>query len=698
MTNRLATETSPYLLQHAENPVDWYPWSEEALTKALREDKLIFLSIGYSACHWCHVMEHESFEDVGIAAQLNEHFIPIKVDREERPDLDEIYMSATMLFSGGHGGWPMSVFLAPDLKPIYAGTYFPKNDAYGRPGFSSLLRIIIQKWTYERSALNENADKVVEALNQIHRQEEGGSLARPELVNQAADMLVRAFDPQYGGIASGSNKFPQSFALELLLRTFHSSGQKRYLQPVELTLEKVANGGIYDHLGGGLHRYSTDTKWLVPHYEKMLYDQALVASIFLDASRAIEDKTKRDLFRARAQDICDYVLRDLKSPEGAFYSSEDADSEGKEGLFYIWTRDEIIELLDKLEARLFASCYDISESGNWNHPGDAHVPSGPKNVLQVVRSAETLARLHELPLEEVENVLSAAKRKLYRARCHRIRPGLDDKVLTGWNGLMITALAKAASLLQESSYGEAAVAAANFLLDKVRQDDRLLASYGKGVARLKAYSTDYAFLVEGLIEIYCWNGETEYLQHAEQLTETLIEYYWDQQQGGFYLTASDHERLLVRTKTVQDGATPSANSSMAMNLQKLSILLNRDDYKQKAETILRVFIDSSLRKTFQQELLLSALDAWHRGWEEIVILGAKEDEHTKALLTAGHANYRPNQLIVQVEQPGRTSHESLPLLQGRKMIEGQPTVYLCHNYVCKEPITAPQALLAALSN
>ena len=694
MPNRLASETSPYLLQHAENPVEWFPWGQEALQLARRENKLIFLSIGYAACHWCHVMEHESFEDETVAEILNRDFVSIKVDREERPDLDEIYMAATMLFSGGHGGWPMSVFLAPNLKPVYAGTYFPRNDAYGRPGFTSLLRFLQQKWRSEGVALLRDADRVTEAVRQIHERRERSSLPGPDHVVQAADAIYRAIDHAHGGIASGVNKFPQSLSLELLLRAFRSTGQAKYRDAVELTLERMCSGGIYDHLGGGLHRYATDQKWLVPHFEKMLYDQALVVSVLVAARQASGNAARTALFDSRIRGICDYVLRDLRSPEGAFFSSEDADSEGQEGKYYIWTREQILDALGQSDARLFASHYDVTDYGNWMHPGDAHVPSGPKNVLQVVRSAEVLARLDGVDLTEIESRLASARATLREVRELRVRPALDDKVLTGWNGLMIAALARAAAALRVPRYGDAAKQAARFVLSEVRSGERLLATYGKGRARITAYSTDYAFMVEGLLAIYEWSGEPEFLFEAERLTDTLVKYYWDGAGGGFFLTASDHEELLVRSKTSQDGATPSANSTMAVVLQALAILLGRSDYREKSGIILETFVDSSLRSVFQQERLLSALDAWYRGWEEVALVGSPEDTRTDDLLSAVHGGYRPNKVVAWAHRPDTKVAKRIPLLTGRQLVDGLPTAYVCRDYVCERPVTDAADLFA----
>ena len=421
----------------------------------------------------------------------------------------------------------MSVFLTPDLKPIYAGTYFPKDNMYGRPGFKTVLAQLAQVWKDRGDDLARDSEKVVTAVQEIHSAGEAGELLPRTSVSQAADQILRAFDSTLGGIPSGANKFPPSSAIDLLLREYRHSGHHANLAMVELTLEKMGNGGIYDHLGGGIARYSTDSKWLVPHFEKMLYDQGLVASAYLDGYQATQLPELKTLCEEKARGIFDYVLRDLGTPEGAFCSSEDADSEGLEGKFYIWTLDEVKQLLGGQAAKLFAQHYGISQIGNWAHPGDQHVPHGPKNILQVHRAAGVIAKLENLEPAEVEKTLAEGRRKLFEARSERVRPGLDDKVLTGWNGLMITALAKGAAVLDEPSHGEAAARAADFILSGMRQDGRLFATYGKGKARLKSYITDYAFLIEGLLALYEWSGELRWLDEARQLTEVAIEYYWD---------------------------------------------------------------------------------------------------------------------------------------------------------------------------
>ena len=696
-TNQLIGETSPYLLQHAHNPVDWHPWGETALARASDENKLIFLSIGYAACHWCHVMEHESFEDDEVAALLNRDFVCIKVDREERPDLDEIYMSATMLYSGGHGGWPMSVFLAPDLRPVYAGTYFPKDNQFGRPGFKTVLTQVAAAWKERGPAIATESDKIVAALQQIHGAGETGDILPRDRVAAAANEVFRAFDTEQGGIPSGSNKFPPSLAIDLLLREFHDSGHRGYLSIVERTLEKMGNGGIYDHLGGGIARYSTDARWLVPHFEKMLYDQGLVAGIYLDALQATADPELKKLFGEKACGILDYVLRDLTDSGGAFYSSEDADSEGLEGKFYIWTREELVDLLGDRDGKIATVHFGVSEVGNWLHPGDAHVPRGPKNILHVARSAETIAKVESLDVAEVEKIIADAKEKLFAEREKRVRPSLDDKVLSGWNGLMITALAKAAAVLDEPRYREAADHAADFILETMCSDGRLLATYGKGRARLNGYITDYAFFIEGLIELYQTGGDFNRLQQARRLTDVAVKYYWDEASGGFYFTASDHEQLLVRSKTANDGAIPSGNSVMLANLLKLSILVDRADYRHKAEQIIRVFAGSGATRTpFQHERLLAGVEAFHEGFAEIAVIGSPADTATKALLEAVHGRHLPNKVVARFNPADQKLPEKMPLLQGRALINSKSAAYVCRNLVCREPVTNPEDLARQL--
>ncbi|MBI2817081.1 MAG: thioredoxin domain-containing protein [Acidobacteria bacterium] len=688
-TNALIHETSPYLLQHAHNPVAWRPWGPEALRLAREQNKPIFLSIGYAACHWCHVMEHESFEDEEIARILNENFVPVKVDREERPDLDEIYMNATILFTRGHGGWPMSVWITPEGKPFYAGTYFPPDDYYGRPGFKSVLLRLSEVWRDSQNDVAADAGKVTEILQSMHATSPSEILPR-EAVSQAAQQMLRAYDPVHGGVGSGSNKFPPSMSMELLLREYNVTGNRVFLAPVELTLEKMARGGIYDHLGGGIHRYSTDSEWLVPHFEKMLYDQALVSSIYLDAYQV----TRRKDFEQAARGICNYVIRKLQSPGGGLYSTEDADSEGKEGKFYIWTAEEVERVLGADHARLFCAYYDVTPGGNWHHPGDAHVPGGPKNILRILRPLEDVARQFQLAPEELERRLAACREKLFAAREERVHPGLDDKILTAWNGLMIASFAKAFAVLDEPRYREAAIFAAEFVLEHMEQHGRLLRSFRNGQAKLMAYIDDYAFFIEGLISLYEITGALEWLNEAERLLNVASQHYWDEEQGGFFFTASDHEALIVRSKLAQDSAIPSGNSVMVANLLRLELLLGRRDLREKAAAILRLFGGAITQSIFGHERMLCSVEGWHIGFKEVAIAGPAHDARTAALLRAARDMFLPNKVVAWLNPFSKEAdsiRERVPLVADKEW-SGTPTAYVCQNYACQLPTSDPAEL------
>jgi hypothetical protein len=692
-TNQLIHETSPYLLQHAHNPVNWHPWGPEALRRAREQGKPIFLSIGYAACHWCHVMEHESFEDEEVAEILNEHFIPVKVDREERPDLDEIYMNATILYTHGHGGWPMSVWLTPDGQPFFAGTYFPPQDAFGRPGFKTVLRHLAQLWQESGADLAADADKVVKILESMHTPSPSGILPR-EAVTEAARRLAGLFDARHGGVSSGPNKFPPSMAMELLLREHRKAGERYPLSMVERTLEAMARGGIYDQLGGGIHRYSTDPQWLVPHFEKMLYDQALVSSIYLDGFCA----TGRREFADTARGIFDYVLRNLQSEEDGIYSTEDADSEGLEGKFYIWTLDEIETILGD-DARLFAAYYDVTERGNWNHPGDAHVPGGPKNILRIPRPLAEVAKELRINPAEAERKLTAARAKLFAEREKRVHPGLDDKILAAWNGLMIASLARGSAVLDEPKYLDAAARAAGFVLVRMQEEGRLLRSFRKGRAHLMAYLDDYAFLIDALLWLYEVSGRLRWLDQADRLMATAIQFFWDEAEGGFFFTASDHEQLIVRSKLATDNAIPSGNSVMIANLLRLSVLLDRADLHQKAGELLAVFGGNAAQSPFAHERFLSGLDAWHEGLQEIAVIGDIQSPLVQQLLRVVHASYLPNRVVALLDPSWPEAAqlaERVPLLAGKQPVGGRPTAFVCRNYACQQPTSDPESLRGQL--
>ncbi len=711
-TNRLIHSTSPYLLQHAHNPVDWYPWGAEALERARRENKPIFLSIGYSACHWCHVMERESFENESIAEVLNERFVSIKVDREERPDLDEIYMNATMIANQGQGGWPMSVFLTPDQRPFFAGTYFPPQSLYGRPGFKDVLLRISELWQNDRRQIDQYASNLAGAVRDFVQLEKLDEIIPQEAVTHVVSGLARAFDRNTGGLLSGStNKFPPSMAMSLMLRAYHrstfpaaqsgptasapsatapaGSAQPRteLLELVELTLDHMARGGIYDHLGGGIARYSTDPEWLVPHFEKMLYDQALVSSIYLEAFQI----TRNTRWAEVGTDIFDYVLRDLRSPEGGFYSARDADSESVEGKFYVWSRREVLDILGQRAGELFCSYYDVSEAGNW----EGH------NILNVPRDLETVARLNGIAPEELREVLTDARKKLLAVREQRVPPHRDDKVLTSWNGLMIASLARGGRVTGQHAYVDAAARAADFILTHMSRDGRLLRTWRDGKAHIGGYLDDYAFFTEGLIELYEATFEDRWLAEAIRLTDDMITHFWDSDGGAFYFTANDAEPLLVRTKDTRDSAIPSGNSVALLNLLRLATMLDRKDYLARAQATLRAFAGNVQRSPFGFDRLLAAVDWHHAPRREVVIAGARRDPDTQALLRAVNQVYDPYRVVLWTDGSPETAHADerearVPLLAGKVTIQGRPAAYVCRNYTCRRPITDAGELIREL--
>jgi uncharacterized protein len=600
-TNHLADETSPYLLQHQHNPVDWYPWGPEALEKARREEKPIFLSIGYSACHWCHVMERESFESDDVARLLNEHFVSIKVDREERPDLDEVYMLATQLMSGS-GGWPMSVFLTPDLKPFFAGTYFPPDDRYGRPGFQNLLRQLADYWQNRREDVHKAANHAALTLAQYSSlQSEGGEIA-PDLVPAAVQAMTRDFDPVHGGFG-GAPKFPPSMRLTLMLREYRRSPDERLLNVVTTTLDRMARGGIYDQVGGGFHRYSVDQHWLVPHFEKMLYDNALLAPVYLDSFQ-----TTGNEYHARiGREVLEYVLREMTDPGtreaggGGFYSTLDADSEGHEGKFYVWSPEEVAAVLGAEDGSLFCQVYNITPGGNFEGKS---IP----NLIE--RSVEAQAAGLGTDSSALWTRLDGLRERLREARSHRVWPGLDDKVLTAWNGLMIRAFAAGYRVLGDERYRAAAERAADFVLSTLQQDGRLLRTYRNGEARLNGYLEDYAFMTVALLDLHESTGESRWQAEAERLLETMNEQFWDKSGGGYFFTSHGHEALIARMKSNEDGAIPSGNSMAALALVRLAHLTGRAEYRERADRLLSSYAEMMQRAPAAFPNMLLAADLY----------------------------------------------------------------------------------------
>ena len=678
--NRLIHETSPYLLQHAYNPVDWYPWGPEAFDHARAQDKPILLSIGYSSCHWCHVMERESFEDDQTAVLMNRHFVCIKVDREERPDLDEIYMQATVAMNHGHGGWPMTVFLTPEQQPIYAGTYFPPTDRYGRPGFRTVLSKVAEVWERDRASLREQAGTFTQRLrNDLH-------VAAPVSVGDAE--LERAvaqyreeFDPRYGGFGQAP-KFPPATGLSLLLRMAQRRQDSGLLQIVQKTLDAMAAGGIYDHVGGGFARYSTDDRWLVPHFEKMLYDNALLAKVYAEACQVTGDARYERVVR----ETLDYVLREMTGPEGGFYSATDADSEGVEGKFFVWKPEEIRTAIgDDEEARRFCAYYDITPAGNWEH---ASIPNTPEPL-------DSVAHRLGLAPEALQVSLDRAKPLVYAARARRVPPGLDDKVIVAWNGLMISALAEAGRILGEPCYVQAAAAAADFLLGRMRHaDGRLWRTYRVGRPQHAGCLEDYACLAEGLIDLYEAGGTEEYLRAAGDLAARIQSDFRDEERGGFFTTGRDHETLIVRGREGPDGATPSANAVAASVLARLSYHLDRQEWRETAASAIRVYGRAMGRypRAFAKSLLVA--DLLLEGPVEVAMVGRPGASDYEALMAALRRHFLPNRILAH--QDPDTAASTVPLLAGKTLVRGRAAVYVCRNFSCQAPVTDPEALAAAL--
>ena len=683
MANRLAKETSPYLLQHAHNPVDWYPWGEEALERARSEDKPIMLSIGYSACHWCHVMERESFENDEIAGIMNEHFISIKVDREERPDLDSVYMEAVQAMTG-RGGWPMTVFLTPEGKPFYGGTYFPPEDRGGMPGFPRVLAQISEVYRTRRSDVARTTAGLEAHLGQSSRIPRGIDPLVADTLHQAYQNLAPGFDHEHGGFGQAP-KFPQPMIYEFLLRYYLRADNPRALEMVEMTLERMAHGGMYDQIGGGFHRYSTDSYWLVPHFEKMLYDNALLSRLYLHAFQA----TGRPLYRRVCQEILDYVLREMTDPAGGFYSAQDADSEGEEGKFFVWTPEEIVAVLGPENGALVGAYFGVTDSGNFEG----------RNILSMIQEADSFATGRGVASEEMERILERARLLLLEAREQRVHPGRDEKVLSAWNGLMLRSFAEAAAVLDRDDYRQAAIDNATFLLREMRRDGRLMRSYKDGQARPKGYLEDYAFLADGLVALYEATFDQRWLNEARSLAERMIELFWEEGEGIFYDTGRDAESLMVRPRDIFDNATPCGSSVAADVLLRLSVLMGEASYAQKAATTLRGMQGTLANHPMGMAHWLSALDFYVTPTKEVAIVGPMKDPATGALLEVVHGRYRPNKVLAGMdptadEAPG----EAIPLLEGRGAIDGRPTAYVCQDYACQMPVTEPEALRAQLES
>jgi uncharacterized protein YyaL (SSP411 family) len=690
MPNHLINETSPYLLQHANNPVDWYPWGPEAFKRAQRENKPIFLSIGYSTCHWCHVMAHESFEHPEVARLMNEAFVSIKVDREERPDIDNVYMSACQAMTGS-GGWPLSIIMTPKKKPFFAATYIPREGRFGLIGMMELIPHIRELWTTRRGEALSLSDEIATVLQQNSQDTAGEELDEATLA-LTYEQLAKRFDGQHAGFSSAP-KFPTPHNLLFLLRYWKRVGSIAALEMVEKTLQAMQHGGIYDHVGFGFHRYSTDSQWLVPHFEKMLYDQAMLAMAYTEAYQAMgkEDygKTAREIFT--------YVLRDMTAPEGGFCSAEDADSEGEEGKFYLWTQEEVRRALGNEEADFVAKVFNIEKDGNFAEQATGR-RSGV-NILHLRRALGELASELNLSQQDLQEHLEVIRQKLFAYREKRVHPMKDDKILTDWNGLMIAALAKGAQAFDEPEYAEAACRAADFILGNMRKPDgRIWHRYRDGQAGLEANLDDYAFLVWGLIELYEAIFDARHLEVALELTKDMLGHFWDED-GGLYLAPDDGESLFVRKKEIYDGAIPSGNSVAMLNLLRLGRMTATSDLEEKAARIGSAFSGSVKQSPLVHTQLMVALDFGIGPCYEVVIAGNAQAEDTKAMAKALRTRFLPNKVVL-LNPDERESPEIAKLAgftRNQSSIDGRATAYVCMNYKCKLPTTDIDKMLELLN-
>jgi len=685
MANHLQHETSPYLLQHAANPVDWYPWGDEAFEVARQQDKPILLSIGYSACHWCHVMAHESFEDPKTAAYMNQHFVAIKVDREERPDVDDIYMQATLAFNRGQGGWPMTVFLTPDGRPFHAGTYYPPEPRYGMPSFRQVMEAVVDVFRNKRDEVEQTGRGIIAELSREQiGSPQGADLLTTDLLDDAADTLIRRADPVHGGLTRDKPKFPNPINLEYLLRFHHATGSEPALQAVLLALRKMADGGLNDQLGGGFHRYSVDERWLVPHFEKMLYDNALLARVYLHAFQLSGDI----FFREVAEDTLDYILREMTSPAGGFYSAQDADSEGEEGRFYVWTMPEIRAALDGVAEHLDALLiyWGVSAAGNFEG----------RNILHVADMLERVAVRHGLTVEQMREDVAAAKTVLFTLRKQRVAPARDEKILAAWNGMTLAALAEAARVLGRDDYREAAVRSADFLLrEMATPDGRLWRTHKDGVSKINGYLEDYAHVIDGVLELYMTTFEPRWFAEMQRLVDTVLAHF-RADEGGFYDTSDDHDALVMRPRSVQDNVMPSGSAQMAYNLLRLTGWTGETRYEDAALSVYRTLGAALGEYPMVFGMMLIGVDLYLRRPVEIALVGDPAQPEIGAMLRVVREPYRPLALVAL--SPGSAGPDAIPaLLRGRTLREGSPAAYVCENFVCAAPVTSSAALAAQLN-
>jgi len=668
----LINEKSPYLLQHVNNPVDWYPWGEEAFQKAKNENKPIFLSIGYSTCHWCHVMAHESFESEEVAVLMNETFISIKVDREERPDIDKIYMTVCQMMTGS-GGWPLTILLTPDKKPFFAGTYFPKESKFGRIGIIDLIKRIKTLWINNKDELLESAEKITSSLQNLS-QESPGDTFNKRILKKTYNQLLSQFDSEKGGF-SESPKFPTPHNLLFLLRYWKRTKEQQALEMVETTLREMRKGGIYDHIGFGIHRYSTDRNWLVPHFEKMLYDQALVALAYIEAFQA----TRKDIYKRTSEEIFEYVIHDMTSPLGGFYSAEDADSEGEEGKFYVWSKTELEKVLDQKEIELIINTYNITESGNYLEEATRKKTS--KNILH-------LEQIQVIEQEEQYLKLETIRQKLFNYREKRVRPHRDDKILTDWNGLMIAALAKGAKAFSNPKYLKIAQNATDFILHNLKKEGgELLHRYREGKAEIEGFLTDYAFFIWGLLEMFEATFNNKYLEIALELNKYLLKFFWDDHIGGFYFTSESNEKLLTRQKEVYDGAIPSGNSVSMLNLLRLSYITGDHLLEEKADKLSRVFSEKLEASPLAYTQFMVAADFAVGPTYSLVIAGNSDAKDTLSIIEAVENEYLPNKVLLlrKMEQENPDIDKFSNFVRFFDDLDNKATAYVCINKTCKPP-------------
>ncbi|MCZ7603014.1 MAG: thioredoxin domain-containing protein [Melioribacteraceae bacterium] len=690
IANRLINEKSPYLLQHAYNPVDWYPWSEEAFVKAEKENKPIFLSIGYSTCHWCHVMEHESFEDEAVAKLMNEVFVSIKVDREERPDIDNIYMTVCQMMTG-HGGWPLSIIMMPDKRPFFSGTYFPKETRYGRIGFVELIKNIDRAWKNQKEEIEKSAEQITSYLKQTSINDEGTDI--PSIVfQQAFDYYNNRFDEKHGGFGS-SPKFPSPHNLLFLLHYHKYHSEDRALEMVKKTLVEMRKGGIFDHIGYGFHRYSTDQKWLLPHFEKMLYDQAMMIHVYTDAYQI----TKNESFKKTSEQIIEYVLRDMTSPEGGFYSAEDADSEGEEGKFYVWSIEEVKAILGEEDGELFCNVFQFTEDGNFED--ESSKTRNGTNIPHLAKSIEDIVEETKLDPTELVNKLNKARITLFANRENRVHPQKDDKILTDWNGLMISALAKAGRVFGNISYTKAALKANGFIENHLTdQEGKLMHRYRDGEAKLTATLDDYAFNIWGLLELYESTFDLQCLAKAIQLNEILMKHYWDTLNGGFFFTPDFGENLLVRSKEIYDGAIPSGNSVMMNNLIKLGRITSEDKFEKTADLLRKSYAENITKAPQAFSYFLCGLSFAKESSYEI-ILSAKKIDDLKPFVNGLNDNFIPNKVTIVVTEDNIDKVKELAqFTKNYDFNFDKQMAYVCRNFACELPVDTVEEFILKLKN